>query len=654
MEGPAIMVSVAAMVVRNGGRRGMVMTEAATGERELLVLWRPAHLLALRLAASHELAEDAVQDACLKALTALRRGDRPADLRVWFLRIVANAVRDQLRGEGRRRKREAAVAQEHQAPPMSPGVEIREALAAAMRQLDADEQTALSLHYESGLTQAEAAAVLEIPEGTVRTRVARGLKRLRELLGLAGLTAAPAAIVAAFVQGPLEPGPASLAAAVEKLVSGGPMAEGTGAAKASSAAKGGVAMKVILGVVVAGVLAGSVAMLSPGGAGDSPRAAAPAPAAAGLTYEHYAFTSFLADSLDGPRREALGSGIGPLDADFNCYQGGRVIRGEDGMVQTIAGGLPEFGNDEGPAAFLPRLSPIRGTGFGQGIGGWLVVGTPLKGGDNGCLYAYSDTRIMKVWKNADKGGRWWAKIIAGPGKVEVPGARILWGQAWRKPGEKEDKPVFYTNSGFYILESGSGGAKFVCILDVKGLKDRLPKDKGGRTPYPSEGWVDSGGNYYLCYYFGAGFRGATATIWRVSPDGAKVEPYITNADGAKTGQDGPGMNSGWFCGPHACGVKTVSLWYPPGVICCGAHDEFTLRRIVGGRVSTLYEDGEWREASQVDFKNQVANTSSLAYGANGWALTCTSNEGFSHAGKGRGEGTYLIKGIDFSKPTVGK
>jgi len=75
-----------------------------------------------------------------------------------------------------------------------------------------------------------------------------------------------------------------------------------------------------------------------------------------------------------------------------------------------------------------------------------------------------------------------------------------------------------------------------------------------------------------------------------------------------------------------------------------------LRRITSGRVSTLYEDGEWREAGGLDFKSQADGFSAFVYGANGWALAGTGNEGMSRK---RGEGLYLVKGIDMGKPTAG-
>jgi len=425
---------------------------------------------------------------------------------------------------------------------------------------------------EQGLSHGEAAAILEIPKRTLSRHVGEGLEELRKALSRAGYPAAVAVIIGGLAQ-TAPPVPATLAATLAKLVALGPTS-GAGATAAAVAAKGGSAMKIIAGVVLAGALAGGAALFfgPPTAHRLPPAGLASPPAAKGLSYEHYAFTSWLADEMNGPRREAVGRGPGPLDEDFNCWLGGRVIRAEDGMVVSVAGGLPEFGQDEGPAAFLPRLSPIRGTGYGQSIGGWLVVGLPLKGGDKGCLYAYSDTHIMRIWKNADKGGRWWAKIVAGPGKAEIPGGRVYMGQAWRKGGEKQDKAVFFTNAGFYVMEEGAGGVKFTCLLSMDAFKGHLPDHSAGagRKALPTLGVVDSGGNFYLGYYFAHGWEGAaaarSAAIQRVSPDGTKVEPYATSAKGATTGQDGPGMSTGWFCGPHFGPPRGMSPFYPADVL----------------------------------------------------------------------------------------
>jgi hypothetical protein len=411
-------------------------------------------------------------------------------------------------------------------------------------------------------------------------------------------------------------------------------------------AVGTIQARIGAGMIVAAVLAVSVAAGGSEGGGDKP---------AGITYEHYAFTSWMVDKLDGPRREAVGRGPGPLDEEFNCYVGGRVIRAGDGMVMSIAGGLPEFGQDEGPAAFLPRISPIRGTGYGQSIGGWLVVGLPLQGGDKGCLYAYSDSHIMKVWKNPDRNDRWWAKIVAGPGKVEIPGGRIYGGHAWRKQGEKEYKAVFFTKAGFCVLEEADDGVKFNSLLTIDSITAHLPEHvSGGRKSYPTQGVMCTGGYFYLGYYFSHGFnknKEGAAYIQRVSPDGATVEPWVTHC-GARKGTDGPGMKTGWHCGPHMSLPRASCPWYPPGVVVFSAHDEHTLRRVTrDGRISTLYEDGQWRESTNYDRKNHVDGVSGFVYGADGRALGCACGEGKS---KKRGEAIYLIKGIDFTKPTAGK
>ncbi len=407
-----------------------------------------------------------------------------------------------------------------------------------------------------------------------------------------------------------------------------------------------------LGTRIRLVVLAAAAALSIAGAAGGSEAGGDKPA--GISYEHYAFVSWMADKLDGPRREALGRGPGPLDEEFNCYAGGRVIRAADGMVVPFAGGLPEFGQDEGPAAFLPRISPIRGTGYGQSIGGWFVIGLPLQGGDKGCLYAYSDSHVMKVWKNPDKNDRWWARIVAGPGKAEIPGGRVYMGQAWRKSGEKDYKAVFFTKTGFYVMEEASDGAvTFKAMLGLDAITAHLPEhSSGGRKAYPTQAVVDTGGSFYLGYYFSHGFNMKTgAAIQRVSSDGVTVQSWVTHC-GAKKGTDGPGMETGWHCGPHLSMPRAGCPWYPPDIVIFSAHDEHTLRRVTSdGRISTLYEDGEWREGTRYDTRNQVDGVSGFVYGANGWALGCASGEGKSRK---RGEGVYLIKGIDFAKPTAGK
>jgi RNA polymerase sigma-70 factor, ECF subfamily len=128
-------------------------------------------------------AEDAVHDA---ALAAWRRFD---DLRdrarfdAWFARILVNGCRDRLRTRARRRivdlGRELVEA-EH--PPVTDGsdaVAVRDLLDRALEALTPDERVVIGLRYDTDLTVPAIAAMLAIPEGTVKSRLHHALGRLR-------------------------------------------------------------------------------------------------------------------------------------------------------------------------------------------------------------------------------------------------------------------------------------------------------------------------------------------------------------------------------------------------------------------------------------------------------------------------------------------
>jgi RNA polymerase sigma-70 factor (ECF subfamily) len=69
----------------------------------------------------------------------------------------------------------------------------------ALEQIPLELQIAIELHYWEGMSGAEVAAVLDIPEGTVRSRLRRGLEQLRELVGsLSQGASAPWAAVGDF------------------------------------------------------------------------------------------------------------------------------------------------------------------------------------------------------------------------------------------------------------------------------------------------------------------------------------------------------------------------------------------------------------------------------------------------------------------------
>jgi RNA polymerase sigma factor (sigma-70 family) len=135
-------------------------------------------------------AEDAAQEAFVKAFRALGRFRSGAPFRPWLLRIVANEARNRRRAAGRREQlalRSAAEIRPGDAAP-SPeaalvATERREQLLAAVNGLREDERLVVACRYFLDLSEAETAAALGVRPGTVKSRLSRALDRLREEVG---------------------------------------------------------------------------------------------------------------------------------------------------------------------------------------------------------------------------------------------------------------------------------------------------------------------------------------------------------------------------------------------------------------------------------------------------------------------------------------
>ena len=131
-------------------------------------------------------AEDVAQEAFVKAFHALGSFRPGAAFRPWLLTIVANEARNKRRSVGRylAAVRRAAGQRLPEAPPADDRLvrlERRETLLAAVRSLPENERVAVHCRYLLELTEAETAALLGVPAGTVKSRLARGIARLRQL-----------------------------------------------------------------------------------------------------------------------------------------------------------------------------------------------------------------------------------------------------------------------------------------------------------------------------------------------------------------------------------------------------------------------------------------------------------------------------------------
>jgi RNA polymerase sigma-70 factor (ECF subfamily) len=157
----------------------MAMTMSPLTE-ELVVQHREALLTyARRMTGDAHAAEDIVQAALLKALQALRGGTPVTNVRAWLYRVTHNEAstwrrRTRLQ-EGVLRDR-PAVTSEPDRTSLLPQVH-RE-----IQALEEPYQSAIRLRYLQHLTNDEVAGVLDLPVGTVKSHVARGLRRLSDRL----------------------------------------------------------------------------------------------------------------------------------------------------------------------------------------------------------------------------------------------------------------------------------------------------------------------------------------------------------------------------------------------------------------------------------------------------------------------------------------
>jgi RNA polymerase sigma-70 factor, ECF subfamily len=139
--------------------------------------WRAAYLIV------HDGpgAEDIAQEAFLAAIRALDRFDRRRPFGPWLHRIVVNRAIDWVRTRALRR--EVGTEIEYKpAPPEAGGAGYSDDIIAALRSLPAEHRAVIVMRYLLEYTPGEIAAALELPRGTVNSRLRRGLDRLGEQL----------------------------------------------------------------------------------------------------------------------------------------------------------------------------------------------------------------------------------------------------------------------------------------------------------------------------------------------------------------------------------------------------------------------------------------------------------------------------------------
>ena len=134
-------------------------------------------------------AEDATQDAFVKAYYALDRFRSAEPFRPWILRIVSNEARNRRRSAGRRDRLALRVVERRGPGDAAPSPdaaaiaqETRRTLVAALEMLPERDREVIACRYLLELSEAETATTLGIRPGTVKSRLSRGLARLRREL----------------------------------------------------------------------------------------------------------------------------------------------------------------------------------------------------------------------------------------------------------------------------------------------------------------------------------------------------------------------------------------------------------------------------------------------------------------------------------------
>ncbi len=162
-------------LARNGDREAFSALAASVVDR--------LYATAVLILRDHSMADDAAQEAIVRAwrdLPSLRDADR---FDPWLRRLLVNACRDE--GRRRRRRRPEMTLLPSHVPVIgdsSSGLADRDALERGFRRLTPDHRTVVVLHHYLGLSLAEVASATSAPLGTVKSRVHHATRALRAAL----------------------------------------------------------------------------------------------------------------------------------------------------------------------------------------------------------------------------------------------------------------------------------------------------------------------------------------------------------------------------------------------------------------------------------------------------------------------------------------
>lgn len=141
------------------------------------------HSICRRVLGNPQDALDATQEALLLVSRRIDRYDERARFTTWLYRVATNAAIDEARRRSRRALPSEQLADVASAERVDEDVSTRLDVDAALAELTPDYRAAVALRDLADLDYAQIAEILEIPPGTVRSRIARGRAALADAIG---------------------------------------------------------------------------------------------------------------------------------------------------------------------------------------------------------------------------------------------------------------------------------------------------------------------------------------------------------------------------------------------------------------------------------------------------------------------------------------
>ncbi len=160
---------------------------AARGDRHALDALLDRHVqrvyaVCARIVGNHDDALDATQDALIAVARGIRRFNGSSSFTTWLYRVATNAALDEVRRRSRRPLPSDTLPEGVVDGSVETRVDDQLLIDAALRSVPVEFRAALVLRDLADLDYAQIGAILDIPAGTVRSRIARGRAALARAL----------------------------------------------------------------------------------------------------------------------------------------------------------------------------------------------------------------------------------------------------------------------------------------------------------------------------------------------------------------------------------------------------------------------------------------------------------------------------------------